>query len=296
MQNSPRRLARLLSRGISRVLALGLLAVFATAPRLTVAGQPNRDIPLSNAPAGGGTASSTPADNSADAGEEVTVSKRSLFGIIREGAGPLIIPLLLCSFVLLVFTFERTISLRMSRVIPGPFVKRFLHQLQEGQLDREQAAAICAENGSPIAKIFGAASKKWGKSAVEVEQALIDAGDRAGHELRRYLRVFNGVATVSPMFGLLGTVAGMIQAFSDISSSHAMGKPELLAKGISEALVMTGMGLTVAIPALILYWTFAGMVDRLIVRIDLLGQDVVGAISAEALQEAAKARGKRSAA
>jgi len=251
---------------------------------------------LAQSPAGGSSTTVTTVDTRGETpAEETTNTSRSLLGVIKEGAGPLIIPLLVCSFVLLVFTFERAIALRAGRVIPGPFVKRFLHQLREGQLDREQAVLVCEENGSPVAKIFAAAVKKWGKSAVEVEQAIIDAGERTGHELRRYLRVFNGVATVSPMFGLLGTVFGMIQAFSDIAGSHAMGRPELLAKGISEALVMTAMGLTVAIPALVLYWSFAGQADRLIVKIDTLGQDVVGSISAEALQEAARARKSRAA-
>ena len=89
------------------------------------------------------------------------------------------------------------------------------------------------------------------------------------------------------MLGLLGTVGGMIRAFNDIASSDAMGRPELLAKGISEALLTTATGLAVAVPAIVLYWWFVSVVDRLTVRIDGLGQDVVGLISAEAIQEAA---------
>ena len=280
-----------------RTFAVALIGYFALAnwPAAAQQGPGNgftgNDIPLT-----GGLTKTAAGNHADDSTADSAVTRRSLFFIVREGAGPLIIPLLLCSFVLLVFTFERVICLRSGRVIPGPFVKRFLHQLKEGQLDREQATLICEENGSPIARIFGSAVKKWGKSSVEIEQAIIDSGEREAHELRRYMRVFNGVATVSPMFGLLGTVAGMIQAFSDIGSSHAMGKPEMLAKGISEALVMTGAGLAVAIPALVLYWMFAGMVDRLIMRIDALGQKVVGAISAEALQDAAKSRSSKRAA
>ena len=285
-----------ISRWGLRVFGVALLAMLAfsnwpVAAQQGSGGLPNNDVPLT-----GGLTNPNSVNAGNDPVGEATVTKRSLFGIIREGAGPLIIPLFLCSFVLLVFTFERFICLRSGRVIPGPFVKRFVHQLKEGQLDREQAALVCEENGSPIARIFAAAVKKWGKSAVEIEQAIIDAGERQAHELRRYLRVFNGIATVSPMFGLLGTVAGMIQAFSDIGSAHAMGKPEMLAKGISEALVMTGAGLAVAIPALVLYWSFAGLIDRLIIRIDALGQDVVGAISAESLQEAARSRSSKRAA
>jgi biopolymer transport protein ExbB len=221
--------------------------------------------------------------------DEAAIPTKSLLGILREG-GLVMMPLLACSFVMLIFVFERSISLRRGRVVPGPFVKRFLHQLEERQLDREQAVLICEENGSPIARVFAAAVKKWGRPAVEIEQAIIDTGERVVHELRRYLRVFNGIATVAPMLGLMGTVFGMIHAFNDIATSDAMGRPELLARGISEALLTTAMGLMVAVPAQILYWWFVSVVDRLTVRIDTLGQDVVGTISAEAINEAAQSK------
>ena len=133
--------------------------------------------------------------------------------------------------------------------------------------------------------VFAGAVRKWGRSAVEVEQAIIDAGERVTNHLRRYLRVINGVATVSPLLGLLGTVVGMIRAFNAIATSEALGRPELLARGISEALLTTAAGLTVAIPALIFYLFFVGRVDRLIIEIDALGQELVGAISAEELQD-----------
>jgi biopolymer transport protein ExbB len=118
-----------------------------------------------------------------------------------------------------------------------------------------------------------------------VEQALIDSGERVTNDLRRYLRVFNGVATISPLLGLLGTVFGMIAAFNAIATSKALGRPELLASGISEALLTTAFGLTVAIPALLFYWVFVSLVDRRIIEIDALGQELVALISSEGLQE-----------
>ena len=60
------------------------------------------------------------------------------------------------------FAFERFISLRTGRVLPSPFVKRFIHQLEDDQLDRDEALLVCEENGSPAAKIFAAAARKWG--------------------------------------------------------------------------------------------------------------------------------------
>jgi biopolymer transport protein ExbB len=215
------------------------------------------------------------------------IPQKNLLQIIKAG-GILMVPILFCSFITLVFVFERAIALRRGRVIPRPFVKRFLHQLSEGQLDREKSLELCEENGSAVAQVFAAAVRKWGRPAVEVEQAVLDAGERASNGLRKYVRVFNAVSTISPLLGLLGTVFGMIKAFNDISSSDAMGRPELLSRGISEALITTAAGLSIAIPALVCYLFFLSRVDQLIIELDALGQEVVGAVSAEALQAAAK--------
>ncbi len=209
-----------------------------------------------------------------------TIATRNLFDIMSEG-GPLMLPIFFCSFVLLVFCFERTVSLRRSRVIPGPFVRRVLQQIREGQLDRDQAIDLCQENPSPTSTVFVAALKKWGRPAVEVEQAIIDAGERVSNGLRKYLRVFNAVYTIGPMLGLMGTVFGMIQSFNGIAQSHAMGKPEMLAAGIGHALLTTAAGLTVAIPALCLYMYFTGRVDKLVMEIDALGQQLVELIAAD---------------
>ena len=213
------------------------------------------------------------------------VNPKNLFEIIRQG-GLLMGPLVICSFVTLVFVFERAIALRRGRVIPAPFVKRFLLQLREGKLDRDQALELCKESQSPVADVFAGAVRKWGRSSVEIEQAMIDSGERVAHGLRRYIRLFNAVATMSPLLGLLGTVFGMIHLFNDIATSDAMGRTELLAGGIAEALLTTAAGLSVAIPALCIYLYFVSRVDRLLVDIDNLGQEVVGCISAEALADA----------
>lgn len=217
------------------------------------------------------------------AGAETLIPTKNLFDIVRDG-GWLMMPIIICSFILVVFVLERAISLRRGRVIPRPFVKRFMHQLSQGQLDREEAISLCEESGAPVAKVFAAAVRKWGRSSVEVEQAILDTGERVANELRRYLRVINGVATLCPLLGLLGTVVGMISAFNSIATSQAMGRPELLANGISQALITTAAGMTVAIPALAFYMFFISRVDQLIVEIDALGQDVVAVVSADGTQ------------
>lgn len=215
---------------------------------------------------------------------EQTVASKSLWDMALAG-GPLLLPIVLCSFVLLLVVFERTVSLRRSRVVPRLFSERFLLQTSEGALTKSDALHRCLDNDSHVANVFAAAVRKWGKPAVEVEQAVIDEGERMASEMRRFLRVINGVATVCPLMGLLGTVWGMMEAFEAIAGSSAMGRPDLLAGGISGALLSTAAGLSVAIPALILYLFFVGRVDMLVMEIDRYGQELVNLISAEALEE-----------
>lgn len=223
------------------------------------------------------------------------VPSRNLLQIIYAG-GPMMVPIIACSFLLCVFVFERVVSLRKGRVIPRPFVKRFLEQLREGQLDQESALELCEENKSPISTIFAGALRRWGKPAVEVEQAILDEGERVANGLRKYLRLFNGISTLSPLLGLLGTVYGMIHSFNSIASASGMGRPELLAAGIGEALITTAGGLTVAIPALIAYLFFVGKVDGMVMELDSLGQEVVGIIASDGWEKVEKTKRRSKAA
>jgi biopolymer transport protein ExbB len=206
----------------------------------------------------------------------------NLLATIRDG-GILMVPLLACSFALAVFGIERLVSLRTDRVAPRLFVARFVEQVQSGQISRGEALDACEENGSPAAKVFAAAVRRWGRPAVEIEQAAIDACEREVNHLRRYRRVFNGVATIGPLLGLLGTVFGLIRSFNDVAGAGAMGRPDLLARGFGEALITTAMGLLVAIPAMVMHWFFTSRVDRLAMRLDETCQQVIDEISQEAL-------------
>ena len=215
-------------------------------------------------------------------------------GIPREpvevlyALGPFLYPLGLTSIVVVWFSIERLVVLRRGRVIPRPFVRRFFEHLEEGKLDPKSALKLCEESRSPISAIFAHGLRKWGKSSVEVEQAIIDGGDRQVSQLRKHLRVLNGASTVAPLLGLLGTVVGMIESFNTIATKAAMGKSEELAAGIGLALLTTAVGLMIAIPALIMYMYLSGRVDALIIEMDGLAQDLVDLISSEGLAEQAR--------
>lgn len=212
------------------------------------------------------------------------IGKGSLLSTIL-GGGVLMVPLIGCSFALVVFGIERTVSLRTNRVVPRMFVDRFVEQLQSGEFSRQKAIDACEASGSPVAKVFAAAVRRWGRPAVEIEQSVIDACEREVVQLRRYRRVFNGVATIAPLLGLLGTVFGLIRSFNDVVAAGAMGRPDMLAGGFGEALITTAMGLLVAIPAMVLYSFFTSRVDRLAVRLDESCQQVIDEIALDSTGE-----------
>lgn len=258
-----------------------------------ISNQPSARVAANTSPTGstqpGDPASLTAETPDAENGSEA-IALGNLLATIRQG-GVLMIPILLCSVVLVVFVMERLMFLRRGRVIPRPFVRGVIEQLEQQQLEREEAIELCEENGSPIAELFIAALKKWGRPAVEIEQAILDAGERVTSELRKHLRLFNAISNVTPLLGLLGTVLGMIDAFNSIAQADAMGRPELLASGIGSALLTTAAGLCVAIPAYVAYTFFVSRTDRLILEMDALGQNLVEQISAETLG-AGKTRGR----
>ncbi len=218
-------------------------------------------------------------------------SKEPMKGIPRDPVGILlalgwfVYPLGLTSIVAAWVAIERLVVLRRGRVIPRPFVKRFFDMLEEGKLDPKSAMKLCEENGSPMAMVLAHGIKKWGKPSVEVEQAIIDGGERQVSQLRSYLRVLNGAATVGPLLGLLGTVWGMVESFNTIALKAAMGKSDELAAGIGLALLTTVVGLLIAIPSLVMYMYLAGRVDSLVMEMDAVASDLVEFISAEGIAE-----------
>lgn len=208
-------------------------------------------------------------------------------GIADAMGRPFSIAFILASVIGVWSVVERLVILRRRRVIPKSFVERFLMHLRAGRMDKNEAVAICHQNQSPMAEVFMHGVRKWGRPSVEVEQAVLDGGERQVTQLKKGLRVLNGVSTLSPLIGLLGTVVGMIRSFNDIAIAGAMGQTQTLANGIALALLTTAVGLLIAIPAMAAYLYLAGRIDSIVMEMDRLGQELVHLISAEALRERA---------
>lgn len=120
---------------------------------------------------------------------------------------------------------------------------------------------------SPLGRIVAAGLANRSRGRAILRERVEDAGRHVVHQLERFLNTLGTIAAISPLLGLLGTVAGMIKIFQ-IVSVQGNSNFSLLSVGIAEALVTTAAGLSVAIPSLLFYRYFHSRVDELVVRME----------------------------
>lgn len=190
------------------------------------------------------------------------VGNESVFELLIKG-GWVMIPIGICSLVALTLLLERLIVLRRNNIVPKSFYPG-LKELIKGTPNLDRAFEYCVKTDAPVGRILKQGVEKWRKkrSIEDVEKSVEDAAGNEVARMERSLRGFKIVAAVAPLLGLFGTVLGMIHAFQTIAlSSEAIGKAAKLAAGIYEAMVTTAAGLFIAIPALLIYYMFAWLVE-----------------------------------
>jgi biopolymer transport protein ExbB len=178
--------------------------------------------------------------------------------------GIFMIPIGLCSLAAVALILERMIALRRKVIIPPGFLDGLA---KVGLSNRQAAMEYCRNSKAPVGRVIAVGIRKLPQGEEAVEQAIEDAGANEVSKLRKNLRALYSIATISPLLGLLGTVWGMIQSFQ-VASARGLGKAELLAGGIYEALVTTLAGLMVAIPVLVFYYHFLGRIDRIVAEMN----------------------------
>ncbi len=173
-------------------------------------------------------------------------------------------PLLLCSVVALTIFIERLWALRPSKIIPPDLVDEVERLTRMGRL--EDIEELIKRNSSPICPVIRVAIKNAGMRREIIKDYMEEAGASEAYSIERYIDILGIIATVSPLLGLLGTVSGMIASF------HAIGtqgpESQMLANGISEALITTAAGLSIAIPVYIGYRILVARSDYLILEME----------------------------
>jgi biopolymer transport protein ExbB len=203
------------------------------------------------------------------------VQVRSVWDFVIKG-GPMMIPIGLCSLLALAVIVERLITLRRRKVIPPDFLTGLQPVMKNNRDGYKGALEHCERGGSPIANILAAGIRSLGAPVELVEKHIEQAGEREILKLRKYLRTLSVIASIAPLLGLLGTIFGMIEAFQTVAASgEALGRTEMLAKGIYQAMITTAAGLMVAIPVLIGYHWLSGKIDLLVGEMDQMTVEFV---------------------
>jgi biopolymer transport protein ExbB len=174
--------------------------------------------------------------------------------------GWLMVPLIICSVLSLAIIIERTVKLKYKKIIPDKLTENVVTDLKCKALSNKKLDSV--QNSSPLGSLLVLIIKNISVERELMLSHLEDQGRKIVHELEKNLNLLGTIATIAPLLGLLGTVVGMIDVFSVITE-QGVGNPNTLAGGISQALITTAVGLSVAIPCFIFYRSFQRKIDEL---------------------------------
>jgi biopolymer transport protein ExbB len=191
--------------------------------------------------------------------------------------------ILLSSVVVLAICIERLYTLNPKKIAPPHLLATVWKQLKRGELDSGKLRTL--RQSSPLGRILAAGLGNAYHGREVMKESIQEAAGHVVHDLERYLNTLGTIAAVAPLLGLLGTVLGMIKVFAEIMT-QGTGNASALAGGISEALITTAAGLTVAIPALVMHRYFIGRIDGIVIELEQETIKLVDALHSEENTEA----------
>jgi biopolymer transport protein ExbB len=195
-----------------------------------------------------------------------------------QAGGWLMYPILLCSAIAMGIIAERLWTLQRRKVIPEKLMNGIWTLLNNDQLSEKHIQEI--ETGSPLGKVLAAGLINRHLSRDMVRESIEETGRFVAHELERFINALGTISTIAPLLGLLGTVIGMIKVFTTITAV-GVGDPATLAGGISEALITTAAGLTVAIPTVIFHRYLKRKIDELVMGMEQEAMKLVEVLHGE---------------
>lgn len=184
--------------------------------------------------------------------------------MVKSG-GWLMIPIILCSMAAIAIIAERFWSLRPNKVLPRHLVATVWNSVKNDTFQTSDIELLSKQ--SALGKILSAGLVNRNQPRERIKESIEERGREVVHELERFLDILGTIASISPLLGLLGTVVGMIVVFTAITT-HGVGDPAALAGGISQAMVTTAAGLSVAIVSLIFYRYFRRRIDTIVVEME----------------------------
>jgi biopolymer transport protein ExbB len=225
-----------------------------------------------NAPAADAPPAVAPAAAPEAAPSEKKTDRILLFWMI-EASGVFGLILLLLSFVMVALIVMNALQIRRDVFIPPAVIETFEQQI--AKKDYQAAYDTARNDDSFIARVLTAGRGKIGRGQKEAQEGMQEAGEQEAMEIEHKLSFLALIGSVAPMFGLMGTVYGMIAAFRVIANSETSPKPAQLAEGISTALFTTLEGLIVAIPAMVAYLVLRNRLARLLGEVGMVSEGLI---------------------
>lgn len=186
--------------------------------------------------------------------------------------------IMLSSILVLAICIERLYTLNARKIAPPHLLATVWKQLKRGELDAAKLRIL--RQSSPLGRILAAGLGNAYHGREVMKESIQEAASHVVHDLERYLNTLGTIAAVAPLLGLLGTVVGMIEVFAEIMA-QGTGNASALAGGISQALITTAAGLTVAIPALVMHRYFVGRIDGIVIELEQETIKLVDALHSE---------------
>jgi len=186
-------------------------------------------------------------------------NERKAMGDVFAAGGWLMLPIAACSVLGLAIVIERAWMLRMDRVAPSSLVAQLPQLAGRARLSPSERDSL--ETHSMLGRVWAAVIDSRSDPIELQREQIEEAGRAATYEMGRYLNTLGSIAAITPLLGLLGTVAGMIHIFANMNQAGA-ADTQALAAGIGQALITTAAGLCVAIPALVAYRYFNGRIEH----------------------------------
>jgi biopolymer transport protein ExbB len=195
----------------------------------------------------------------------------SLWGLIQQG-GWAMYPLGTCSLIMFFLIFYAWKETHPKKFFTTELLSSTSAALEAG--DHAKGHSTLEEAGGLLARALAPALKKLGKGLDKTESLFIENLEAEENRVAQWVTYLNVVASVAPMIGLLGTVSGMISAFQTIGRG-GMGRPELLAGDIGEALITTATGLVIGIPAMIAYFILRNRLNSSMIATAQAGTELI---------------------
>ncbi len=185
-------------------------------------------------------------------------------------------PLLACSVLIIAFSIERAWFLQKRLICPDGLSNQLINLIQTQNIDNKQAEEISNLSSLGFLLINCLKYKKLPRE--NLESKIEEKAAEVQYSLERNLTMLGTIATISPLIGLLGTVVGMITAFTGLTETTG-ANPDLLAAGISQALITTAFGLLIAVPGLVLHKYFEHKIKYLLINLQKEVSDFIDIIN-----------------